>query len=82
LICPEILQYGIKGLPRLTLQEAEKHTSLSRHSPRKQKRISSYPSVVSHFIDSEPLCLREEIGEQAWKDVITEEYKYILKNDV
>jgi hypothetical protein len=30
---------GHKGLPKLTLQEAEKHTSLSRHIPRKQMEI-------------------------------------------
>jgi hypothetical protein len=36
---------------------------------------------MSHFIDVEPPCLREAIGEQVWKDAITEEYQYILKND-
>jgi hypothetical protein len=35
LICSVILQQGIKRLPRLTMQEAKKHTSLSRHPPRK-----------------------------------------------
>jgi hypothetical protein len=64
------------------LQEEEKHTSLSRHIPRKQKRFSSYPSVMSHFIDVEPPSLREATGEQVWQDAITEEHQYILKNDV
>jgi hypothetical protein len=71
-------------LPRLdkTLQEVEEHTSPSRHILRKQKRLSSYPSVMSHFIDSEPPRLREATGEQVWQDAIIEEYQYILKNDV
>jgi hypothetical protein len=34
---------------------------------------------MSHFIDVEPLCLREATKEQVWKDAITEEYRYILK---
>jgi hypothetical protein len=37
---------------------------------------------MSHFIDVEPPCLREATREQVWKDAITEEYQYILKNDV
>jgi hypothetical protein len=49
---------------------------------RKKKIFSSYPSVMSHFIDDELLGLREEIREHVWKDAITKEYQYILKNDV
>jgi hypothetical protein len=46
------------------LKETEKHKILSRHIPRKKKIfLRSYPSVMSHFIDVEPPCLREEIGE-------------------
>jgi hypothetical protein len=58
-------------MPRLTLQEVEKHTSLSRHIPRKQKRFSRYPSVISHFIDFEPPCLGEATREHVWQDAIT-----------
>jgi hypothetical protein len=36
---------------------------------------------MSHFIDVETPCLIEEIREPIWKDAITEEYQYILKND-
>jgi hypothetical protein len=36
---------------------------------------------MSHFIDVEPPCLREAIGEQVWQDSIIEEYQYILNND-
>jgi hypothetical protein len=66
-------------MPRLTLQESEEHASPSRHTPRKQKRFSSYPSIMSHFIDFEPPCLGEATGEQVWQDAITKEYQYILK---
>jgi hypothetical protein len=59
-------------MPRLTLQEVEKQTSLSRYIPRKQKRSSIYPSVMSHFIDFEPLCLGEATREHVWQDAITE----------
>jgi hypothetical protein len=58
----------------LTLQEVEKHTSLSRHISREQRDFSSYSSTMSHIIDSEPSCHREAIGEQVWQDAITEEY--------
>jgi hypothetical protein len=37
---------------------------------------------MSHFINSEAPCHGEATGEQVWKDAITEEYQYILKNDV
>jgi hypothetical protein len=37
---------------------------------------------MSHFIYSEAPCHGEVIGEQAWKDAMTEEYQYILNNDV
>jgi hypothetical protein len=73
-----------KGLPRLekTVQKEEEHTSPSRDILRKQKRFSSYPSSMSHFIDFEAPCHGEAISEHVWKDAITEEYQYILKNDV
>jgi hypothetical protein len=62
--------------------EAEKHASPSRHIPRRQKRFSSYPSIISHFIDDELPCLKKATREQVWKDAITEEYKYILRSSM
>jgi hypothetical protein len=56
------------------MQEAKKHTSLSRHIPREQRYFSSYSSAMRHIIDSEPSCHREATGEQLWKDSITKEY--------
>jgi hypothetical protein len=37
---------------------------------------------MSHIIDFEPSCHGEATGEQVWKVAMTEEYQYILKNDV
>ena len=37
---------------------------------------------MSHFIDYEPSCHGEATGELIWQDAMTEEYQYILKNDV
>jgi hypothetical protein len=37
---------------------------------------------MSHFIDSEAPCHGEATREHVWQDAITEEYQYILKNDV
>jgi hypothetical protein len=37
---------------------------------------------MSHFIDVEPPCPREATREKVWKDSITEEYQYILKNEL
>jgi hypothetical protein len=37
---------------------------------------------MSHFINDKTPYLREETEEHVWKDAITEEYHYILKNDV
>jgi hypothetical protein len=37
---------------------------------------------MSLFIDFDPSCHGEAIGEQVWKDATTEEYQYILKKDV
>jgi hypothetical protein len=67
-----------------TLQEAEEHVvpqGTSRESKR-PKRFSSYFSAMSHIIGSDPSSHGEAIGEQVWKDAMTEEYQSILKNDV
>ena len=50
--------------------------------PEKAKEILSYPSVMSHFIDSEPSCNGEATCEHVCQVAMTEEYQYILKNDV
>jgi hypothetical protein len=61
------------------MQEAKKHTSLSRHIPRKQKSFSSYPSNMSHFIDDKTPCLRKATRKPVWPKAIKEEYQYTLR---
>jgi hypothetical protein len=37
---------------------------------------------MSDIIDIEPYCHGEAVGQQVWKDAMTEEYHSIMKNDV
>jgi hypothetical protein len=37
---------------------------------------------MSHIIDTETSFHGEAVGQQVWKDVMTEEYQSIMKNDV
>jgi hypothetical protein len=37
---------------------------------------------MSHIIDTEPSCHGEVVGQQFWKNAMTEEYQSIMKNDV
>ena len=37
---------------------------------------------MSHIIDTKPSCHGEATGQQVWQDAMTEEYQYIMKNDV
>jgi len=37
---------------------------------------------MSHFIDSDPSCHGEALGENIWKEAMTKKYQYILKNEV
>jgi hypothetical protein len=39
-------------------------------------------SAMSHIIFIEPSCHGEAAGQQVWQDSMTEEYQYIMKNDV
>jgi hypothetical protein len=69
---------------RQTLEEAEGHKSPQgaiRESKR-PKRFSIYLSAMSHIIDSKPSCHGEAACEQVWQDAMTEEYQFVLKNDV
>jgi hypothetical protein len=38
--------------------------------------------LMSHNIDYEPSTYEEEAYQQVWKDVMTQEYQSIMKNDV
>jgi hypothetical protein len=69
---------------RQTLQEAEGHAAPrgTFRESKKPKRFSSCVSAKSHIIDIEPSCHGEARGQQVWQDAMTEEYYYIMKNDV
>jgi hypothetical protein len=56
---------------------------LEAHSERARNHIfSSYISAMSHIIDIEPSCHGEAAGQQVWQDAMTEDYQFIMKNDV
>ena len=63
------------------MQEGEKHKAppgTFRESIRPQK----YCSLMSQLISSEPSSYEEAGRKQVWVDVMVEEYKSIMKNDV
>jgi hypothetical protein len=69
---------------RQTLQEASGHNA-PQGTTRERKRpkiFSIYLSSMTHIINSNLSCHGEDLGEQVWKDAMTEEYQSILKNDV
>jgi hypothetical protein len=37
---------------------------------------------MSHIIDTEPSCHGEATDQQVWQDAMTEEFQFIMKNDV
>ena len=67
-----------------TLQDDEGHKApheIHRESKRPE-RFSSYVTLMSHIIDSEPTTYEEASRHQVWKDAMMEEYQSIMKNDV
>jgi hypothetical protein len=38
--------------------------------------------LISIIIDSKPSTIEEVVEKQEWKDVMIEEYQFIMKNDV
>jgi hypothetical protein len=65
------LEVEIHATPRDTFRER-----------KRPQRFSSYVLAMSHIIDTEPSCHGESIGQQVWQDAMTEEYQYIMKNNV
>ena len=49
---------------------------------KKPNRYSRYVALMSSISDSEPSSYEEAAEKQVWKDVMTEEYHSIMKNDV
>jgi hypothetical protein len=66
-----------------TLQEAERHKAPSgtfRESKR-PKRFSSYASLMTSLVNTEPSTFQEAVKKE-WKEAMMEEYQSIMKNDV
>jgi hypothetical protein len=69
---------------RQTLEEAEGYKA-PHGTFRVSKRpyiYSCYATTMSHIIHFEPSCYEEATSHPVWRDVIMEEYQYIMKNDV
>jgi hypothetical protein len=49
---------------------------------KKLKPFSSYMALISDLIEEEPTCFEEAIQKKEWADAMTEEYQFIIKNDV
>lgn len=49
---------------------------------KRPKRYTNYIAYMSDIIDSKPSYSEEALSHQAWKDVMIEEYRSIIKNDV
>jgi hypothetical protein len=68
----ELIQYGEKyGVPEGT----------TRHV-KNPKPFSSYMALMCDLLEKEPTCFEESIQKKEWADSMTEEYQYIIKNDV
>jgi hypothetical protein len=68
----ELIQDGEKyGVPEGTM----------RHVKR-PKPFSNYMALMCDLLEKEPTCFEEAIQKKEWANVMTEEYQYIIKNDV
>jgi hypothetical protein len=79
-----VLVRKIPTWARRNLQEVEGYVAphgtfrLSKIPPR----YSCYATYMSHIIYFEPSCYEEATSHLVWRDVMMEEYQYIMKNDV
>jgi hypothetical protein len=67
-----------------TLQEVEGNVA-PRGTFRVRKipqRYSCYVATMNHINHFEPSCYEETTSHLVWRDVMMEEYQYIMKNDV
>jgi hypothetical protein len=67
-----------------TLHEAERHVAASgtfRESKRPQ-RYAGYVALVSNISGAEPTVFEEANKLQVWKDVMLDEYRFIMKKSV
>jgi hypothetical protein len=69
---------------RELIQDGEKYgvpEGTSRHV-KIPKPFSSYTALMCDLLDEEPTCFEEAIQKKEWADAMTEEYQFIIKNDV
>jgi hypothetical protein len=68
----ELIQYGEKyGAPEGTMRKI-----------KKSNLFSSYMALMCDLIEKEPTFFEEAIHKKEWADAMTEEYQFIIKNDV
>jgi hypothetical protein len=67
-----------------TLQEEEKHKypSATFRQRKKPKGFSSYVTLMTSLVNTEPSTFEEVVKQKEWKEVRMEEYQSIMKNDV
>eukprot|EP00253_Pinus_taeda_P036299 PITA_36299 len=49
---------------------------------KKPNRYQGYLTIMSTIIQNEPSSFTDAVKHQVWKDAMTEEYEFIMKNDV
>jgi hypothetical protein len=68
----ELIQDGEKyGVPEGTTRQV-----------KRPKPFSSYTALMCNLLDEEPTYFEEAIQKKEWADAMTEEYQFIIKNDV
>eukprot|EP00253_Pinus_taeda_P016640 PITA_16640 len=69
---------------RGTLDDAEGHIAPrgTFRESKKPTRYQGYLTLMSTIIQNEPSSFAKAVKHQVWKDVVTEEYESIMKNDV
>jgi hypothetical protein len=68
----ELIQDGEKyGVPQGTTRQV-----------KRPKPFSSYTALMCNLLEEEPTCFEEAIQRKEWADAMTEEYQYIMKNEV
>ena len=69
---------------RYTLEDAERHIAprVTLCESKKPNRYQGYLAAMSTIVQSELGSFEEAIKHQVWKDVMHEEYEFIMKNDV
>lgn len=67
-----------------TLQDVENNTTPrgTFHKSKNPNRYQGYLASISTIIQDEPSTFKESIKREAWKDVMSEEYESIMKNNV